>query len=307
MSSITQNYKAAFEILKKKPILLWGLSLLSNFIILIVSLLGGARIITFPVALVLEASLAVLYLKGVRGEGIETKNIFSGFTSLKQAVHVAGGMLWMELWILLWGLIPIVGIVFAVIKTYEYAFTPYILITRPEIGAMDALKESKKMTKGWKGKMFGAQALVIVAIWLCALILGIFSAIPFIGGLFGLVLFLLIVAVVLFCPIFFGLVSAKFYEDALYTAAHPAPVQPMPQPQQYNFDPYTGQPIQPQVQPIPPTQPAPTPAPAPAPEVQPIPPTQPAPVYNPGDEPVVNQNPTPAPEAPTDDNQPTRI
>ncbi|MCD7889792.1 MAG: DUF975 family protein [Oscillospiraceae bacterium] len=267
MSSITQNYKAAFEILKKKPILLWGLSLLSNFIIIIVSLFGGVAIISVPVALVLQASLAVLYLKGVRGEGVETKNIFSGFTSAKQAVHVAGGMLWMELWILLWGLIPIVGCVFAVIKTYEYAFTPYILITRPEVEAMEALKESKRMTKGLKGKMFGAEALIIVAVMICAIILGIFSAIPFIGGLFSLVLLVLIVAVAAFCPIFLGLVKAKFYEDAVNPpVAQPAPAPVQPQP---NFDPYTGQPlnpsaqanVQPNVEPIPPTQPAPTSAP----------------------------------------------
>ncbi|MCD8106350.1 MAG: hypothetical protein LUE20_00075 [Oscillospiraceae bacterium] len=293
MSSITQNYKAAFDILKKKPVLLWGLSLLSNFIIIVVTLFGGIPLLTVPIALVLQASLSVLYLKGVRGEGVETKNIFSGFTSLKQAVHVAGGMLWMILWVVLWCLIPVVGIVFGIIKAIEYAFTPYILITRPEIEAMDALKESKKMTKGLKGKMFGAKALVVVAIYIVVLILALFARIPFIGSLFGVILLLFIVAVVAFCPIFLGLVDAKFYEDAL----HPAP-QPMPQPQpipqsqpQFNFDPYTGQPIQ-QVQPqFQYGQPQPTPQPAPAPAAQPAPEAQ----------------PTPAPETPVDDNQPTRI
>ncbi|MCD7784325.1 MAG: DUF975 family protein [Oscillospiraceae bacterium] len=292
MSSITQNYKAAFEILKKRPVLLWGLSLLSNFLILIVSLLGGARIITFPVALVLEASLSVLYLKGVRGEGIETKNIFSGFTSLKQAVHVAGGMLWMVLWVVLWCLIPVVGIVFGIIKAIEYSFTPYILITHPEIEAMDALKESKKMTNGLKGKMFGAQALVIVAIVVCAAILGALTIIPFIGSVFGLLLIVLIVAVAAFCPIFLGLVNAKFYEDAL----HPAQPMPQPQPQpQFNFDPYTGKPIQPQYQyggqQVPPVQPQPQPTPQSVPQPQPAP----APESN------------PVPETPTDTDQPTRI
>ncbi len=294
MSSITQNYKAAFEILKKKPVLLWGLSLLSNFIIIIVSLFGGVAIISVPVALVLEASLSVLYLKGIRGEGVETKNIFSGFTSLKQAVHVAGGMLWMYLWILLWGLIPIAGLVFAVIKVYEYAFTPYILITRPEIEAMDALKESKKLTRGFKGKMFGAQALVYVAIFLCSFFLTLFSMIRFIGGLFSFILLVFTIAVAAFCPIFLGLVSAKFYEDAL----HPAQAQPIPQPQpQFNFDPYTGQPIQPQYQyggqQVPPVQPQPQPTPQPQPIPQPQ--SAPAPESN------------PAPETPTDTDQPTRI
>ncbi len=291
MSSITQNYKAAFEILKKKPVLLWGLSLLSNFIIIIVTLTGLlVPIISIPIALVLQASLSVLYLRGVRGDGVETKNIFSGFTSLKQAVHVAGGMLWMDLWILLWFLIPIAGIVFGVIKTFEYAFTPYILITRPEIGAMDALKESKKMTKGWKGKMFGAQAIVMVIIFVCSFILGLFSAIPFIGGFFSVIGFLFTVAVDIFCPIFLGLVAAKFYEDALYAAAHPAAPQPQPIPQpqpqsapQFRFDPYTGQPI----------NPVPQPQPAPAPQPQP----QPAPVPEASEAPVPAQE---APEAPAD-------
>ncbi|MCD7732122.1 MAG: hypothetical protein LUH56_01610 [Oscillospiraceae bacterium] len=128
---------------------------------------------------------------------------------------------------------------------------------------MEALKESKRMTKGLKGKMFGADALIIVAVMICAIILGIFSAIPFIGGLFSLVLFVLIVAVAAFCPIFLGLVKAKFYEDAVNPpVAQPAPAPVQPQP---NFDPYTGQPLnpsaKPNVEPIPPTQPAPTSAP----------------------------------------------
>ncbi len=306
MSSITQNYKASFEILKKKPLLLWGLSLLSNFIIIVVTLFGGVPLISVPIALVLQAGLAVLYLKGFRGEEVKSKDLFAGFSSLKTAGHVAGGMLWMTLWIVIWGLIPVVGIVFAVIKTLEYAFTPYILITRPEIEAMDALKESQKMTKGLKGKMFGAKAIVLAAIVVVVLILGLFSTIRFIGSLFGVILLLFIVAVVAFCPIFLGLVDAKFYEDAL----HPAP-QPIPQPQppQFNFDPYTGQPIH-QVQPqfqyggqqVPPAQSQPTPQPQaqPAPEVQPTP----TPEANPNPSP----SPSPTPETPaTDDNQPTRI
>lgn len=277
MSSIFANYLASLNVLKKKPVLLWGLSLLSNLISFLVVILGFLPIITLPITLILEASLAVVYLKGLRGEEVCSKDLFSGFSNWK---HVAGGMLWMTLWIFIWSLIPIVGVVFSVIKTYEYAFTPYILMTRPEIDAMDALKESKKLTKGLKGKMFGADALIVVAFIICAIVLGVFSIIPFIGSLFRMILFLIGVAYALFAPIFLGLVRAKFYDDAQNVPAkNPAPA------------------------PAPAQEPAPAPvqdpAPAPAPVQDPVPEPTPAPVSEPAQE----SSPEPAPASATAENE----
>lgn len=209
--TIMATYRGALDILKKKPVLLWGLSLLTQFLTALASIFGIVPIVYLPITLALNASLSVLYLKGFRGEEVSSADIFTGF---KKFMHVAGGMAWMHLWILLWSLIPVVGFVFAVIKTYEYAFTPYILITMPEIGATEALKKSKEMTMGLKAKMFWSEVLVPVAIFVVNFVVGLFAAIPYIGILFGIVLFVFDLLVAVLCPIFLGLIGAGFYDGA---------------------------------------------------------------------------------------------
>lgn len=209
--TIMATYRGALEILKKKPVLLWGLTLLTQFLSGLASIFGIVPIVYLPIVLALEASLCILYLKGFRGQEVSSADIFTGF---KKFMHVAGGMAWMYLWILIWALIPVVGIVFAVIKAYEYAFTPYILITMPEIGATDAIKKSKEMTNGLKAKMFWSEILVSVAIFIVNFVLGLFAAIPFIGILFGIILFIFDVLAALLCAIFLGLIRAGFYDGA---------------------------------------------------------------------------------------------
>ncbi len=209
--TIIATYRGALEILKKKPVLLWGLSLLTQFLAALASIFGIVPIVYLPIVLALNASLSVLYLKGFRGEEVSSADIFTGF---KKFMHVAGGMAWMGLWIILWSLIPIVGFVFAIIKAYEYAFTPYILITMPEIGATDALKKSKEMTKGLKAKMFWSEILIPVAVYIIVFVVGLLAMIPVLGILFGLALFIFLVLVAVLSPIFLGLIRAGFYDGA---------------------------------------------------------------------------------------------
>ncbi len=209
--TIIATYRGALDILKKKPVLLWGLSLLTQFLAILASIFGIVPIVYLPIVLALNASLNVLYLKGFRGEEVSSADIFTGF---KKFMHVAGGMAWMGLWIIIWSMVPIVGFVFAIIKTYEYAFTPYILITMPEIGATEALKKSQEMTKGLKAKMFWSEILIPVAIYIIVFVVGLLAMIPILGILFGLALFVFMVLVSLLCPIFLGLIRAGFYDGA---------------------------------------------------------------------------------------------
>lgn len=235
MNSIMQNYKSAIAVLSKRPIILWGLTLLCNFLITLAGIFGAIPIISLPITFAFEASLSMLYLKGLRGNSVDSKDLFTGFSNFKR---IAGGMAWMYLWILLWGLIPIVGIVFAIIKTYSYRFTPYILMTRPEVHAMDAIKESMKMTKGIRGKMFWADAFLYIGYGVCSLILGLFAAIPYIGVLFGIILFVFVLLYLAVSQIFLGLVTASFYENACKAPA------PNPNPG-YGYQQYQqGQPYQ---------------------------------------------------------------
>lgn len=66
------------------------------------------------------------------GEEPHTADLFQTFRK-DRFLRVVGGMAWMSLWIFLWSLIPVVGIVFGVIRMYEYRFVPYILMTRDDV------------------------------------------------------------------------------------------------------------------------------------------------------------------------------
>ena len=94
--------------------------------------------------------MAMIYLNTYR-TGLEPKTayLFSAFRK-ERIWHVLGGMAWMYLWIFLWSLIPVAGIVFGVIRAYEYRFTPYILMTRDDVKPTEAIKVSKAETMGYK-------------------------------------------------------------------------------------------------------------------------------------------------------------
>ena len=262
---VTSIYKKAFAVLKQKPVTLWGISLLCALLELLAFIgFGAVPVGAFIVAWALEAGMAMIYLNSYR-TGLKPKStyLFAAFKK-DRFWRVVGGLAWMELWIFLWALIPIVGIVFAVIRAYEYRFTPYILMTRDDVKATDAIKLSKQETMGYKGKMFWADMLIVLLYLAAALVLLIFSLIPFIGVLFRVVNTLLSIAFSLFAPLFLGIVQAAFYVETKSAPAAPA-------------------------QPTPPTIPAP---------VAPVAPTAPAAPEAPVTEAPAEEAPAPAEEAP---------
>ena len=224
---VTSIYKKAFAVLRQKPVTLWGISLLCGLLELLAFIgFGAVPVGAFIVAWALEAGMAMIYLNSYR-TGLKPKStyLFAAFKK-DRFWRVVGGLAWMELWIFLWALIPIVGIVFAVIRAYEYRFTPYILMTRDDVKATDAIKLSKQETMGYKGKMFWADMLIFLLYLAAALVLLIFSLIPFIGVLFRVVNTLLSIAFSLFAPLFLGIVQAAFYVET--KSAPAAPAQPTP-------------------------------------------------------------------------------
>ena len=230
------------DVLKRKPLKLWGLSLLCGLLTTMASLFGVLPIIVMPITWALQCGLSIMLLNAYRnGTEPETDDLFVAFKN--NFLHIAGGMAWMTLWIMIWAMVPIAGVVLAVIKAYAYRFTPYILMTEPEVSATQALKKSMQLTMGYKGKMFGADALAYVAIFVASLLLALLSAIPYIGILFAIVSFVFSLVVAAFSSLFFGLVSAAFYEEVTtmtpekYASFVKQPVYPTyapvaPQPQQ---------------------------------------------------------------------------
>ena len=226
-------YQKSFSVLMKRPFRLWGLSLLAG-VLLLAAQVGfvGVPAVAFCAALLLDASMAMIYLNTYR-TGLEPKTayLFSAFRK-ERIWHVLGGMAWMYLWIFLWSLIPVVGIVFGVIRAYEYRFTPYILMTRDDVKPTEAIKVSKAETMGYKGKMFGADMLATGA-WIVGIaVLSLLGAIPYLGVLFKIVRFVFNLAYSLLAPLFFGILSAAFYVEIQNRRAAgqqpSAPAQPVP-------------------------------------------------------------------------------
>ncbi len=214
---IKQIYTRAFNILMKMPLKLWGLSLLSGFLTLLVLIFGFLPIISIPVIVTLNAGMAAVYLDGYNGKEVYSDQLFSGF---KNFGHVAGGMCWKSLWVLLWFLIPIAGPVIAIIKSLSYAFTPYILTQEPEINATETLRKSMEKTNGYKANMFLAIIVPSIAFAMLSIILNTLAMIPFIGILFAAVSFIVSLIFALFAPMFFGLVEAGFYDYAKSNVYH---------------------------------------------------------------------------------------
>jgi len=200
----------AVDVLEKKPIRLWGVSLLCQLLIGLAALFGVLPIISVPIALVLNAGMAMVYLTGYRGGEVNADALFAGF---KHFFKVAGGMGWMALWILIWGLIPIVGPVFAVIKSYSYRFVPYIMIQDPDISATEALRLSIKRAEGYKGRMFLADFFVMLAVLVVMLIFGALALIPKVGIAFGIIGTVVGILIAFVLPLLLGLINAACYEE----------------------------------------------------------------------------------------------
>lgn len=205
-----QAYKKALAVIAKKPIMLWGLSLLSGIMTMLASIFTAPIfILGTAFSILITCGMAKVYIDGLAGKEVNSDQLFAAFN--KNCLRIIGGVAWQTLWIIIWSLVPIVGVVFAVIKSYEYKFVPYILMTRPEVTATQALRLSKEMTKGKKGQMFLADLCFFGGIFVASFVLGLLSVIPFIGILFALVTFVFTFAVGLFASIFVGLYGAYFY------------------------------------------------------------------------------------------------
>jgi len=192
-----------------RPLLLWGLSMLYLLLCTLSVVLSILPLFWIPLILLLSVGMTSIFLNAYRGKELESAQLFIGF---KKSSHFLGGMAWMLLWIIIWALIPIAGIVCALIKVYSYRFVPYILLSEPDISPQDALKKSIAQTDGYKGRMFGADLLIIVCILGAYLVLFALSFIPYMRIIFQLLACLLSIFVFLFAPLVFGTIQASFYD-----------------------------------------------------------------------------------------------
>lgn len=219
---ILNIYKKAAAVLMRKPILLWGLSLLSGILSSLASIACGIIPgLAVVVSLLLSTSMTMVYLHGYRGEKVKSSMLFECFKDWGTIKRVSCGLGWMILWLIVWCLVPIVGPIIAIVKAYGWRLTPYILVLEPNVPIMDAIKVSAKRTKGYKGKMLGADLLIYGILFVAGLVLTLLSQIPILGILFGFANVVVSIATALFLNLFLGLVQSAFYEEINANRAMP--------------------------------------------------------------------------------------
>ncbi|MGI6315263.1 MAG: zinc-ribbon domain-containing protein [Christensenellales bacterium] len=237
---IFKAYGAAIGVLAKKPFRLWGLSLLCQLLIALACSFGVLPIIFIPITLTLQTGMIAIYMAGLRGEQVDSQQLFAGFKDFKR---ICAGMAWQQLWILIWGLIPVAGPVFAIIKSYQYRFVPYILLTRPEVSPTEALKISIEETKGYRGQLFGADILFSVILSTAFTVLLLLCLIPYAGYFFMVVLALAFLLIAAVGNLFIGLYQAKLYESIQEARQYQPPKCPTcgaPYAEGYTFCPVCG-------------------------------------------------------------------
>jgi len=105
---------------------------------------GIGGILIMPLTLSLNLAAMTAFRRG-------DANVEMLFTPIKTSyARNLGAMLWKALWLFLWGLVPVMGIV----KYYAYSMQEYILMDDPAINYEDSLNLSKKLTEGHKWELF---------------------------------------------------------------------------------------------------------------------------------------------------------
>ncbi len=132
----------------------WTPAVLVAFVYIIIAGVAGSipfvnYFTTFLVSLPFGMSIAIVYLKFLRGD---KKNAVSNlFAVFKDYGKYLGTSLLVFLFVLLWMFLLIIP---GIIKSYAYSMTYFIVNDNPEIGANDAIELSMKMMKGNKMKLF---------------------------------------------------------------------------------------------------------------------------------------------------------
>lgn len=105
-------------------------------------------LISFILAGPIAVGLANFFLKLVRKEEVTFNDLFSGFKNFLNAFLLK---LLSNIFIFLWSLLLIIP---GIIAAYRYSMAYYIMNDKPDVKPMDAIKKSKEMMVGHKGRLF---------------------------------------------------------------------------------------------------------------------------------------------------------
>ena len=115
---------------------------------------ASASIVSMFVSFALIPLSVVLYwvfLDAYRNEPIRIAPLFTVYQNGKLTLKLIGTSLLFGLFVFLWSLLLIIP---GIIKSLSYSQTFFLLKDHPEYSALQAISESKKRMKGYKGKLF---------------------------------------------------------------------------------------------------------------------------------------------------------
>jgi uncharacterized membrane protein len=105
----------------------------------------GELVVTGPLTL----GCIGYFSRKVRSEEAQIENLFEGFKTFLPSFVL---FLLQAVFIALWSLLLFVP---GIVKSFSYSMSYYILRDNPGMGASQAITASRKMMKGYKGKLFG--------------------------------------------------------------------------------------------------------------------------------------------------------
>ena len=111
----------------------------------------GAQLVDLAIScvqIIVGLGFMIFLLNTLRGTGAVYANLLDGFSYWWKVLvlNFVIGIL-----VALWSLLLVVP---GIVAAYRYSMADYLLITHPEYGIMDCIRESKRLTKGYKGQLF---------------------------------------------------------------------------------------------------------------------------------------------------------
>jgi uncharacterized membrane protein len=173
-----QNFeirKAARETLASS----WGNAIVAVLIYMgitsvVASIPGLGQIAMIAIMGPLMYGFLLFFVKLVQKKVTDFNFIFKAFNFSGPNLGLFGrslGLYWlMNLYVFLWSLLLIIP---GIIAAYGYSMAFFLLIDNPEIGISEALRNSKEMMYGYKGKLFMLNLSFIGWMFLCILSFGI--------------------------------------------------------------------------------------------------------------------------------------
>ena len=104
--------------------------------------------VVFVISGAVNIGLCDFFIRLVKGEPVEFKQLFGHFNRLGQGILMN---LVISLFTFLWMLLFIIP---GIIAAYRYAMVPYLMAEFPDLGVMDAMRESKRLMHGNKWRLF---------------------------------------------------------------------------------------------------------------------------------------------------------